>query len=139
MGRIADKNFEIEYEERTEIYSLNKVKIMEHQIRNRLSYINKLSNLTLGCDAALEYKIKLSTDFEQILNSKDQKPAENNTSVEKPLKQNNPKKFVVFPGKNDHLLQDLVTTQEVTHCSASTDSDNSCSEKLPKKKSKNLQ
>lgn len=133
MDRIADKYFGLEYEERKEFGPLYKLRIMEHQLRDEWSYLNKLSNLSLGYEIAPEYKIKLSDDLEELLKSTDQKPAENNTDCEKPRKGYKNKKYVAFPGKNDHILQDSVTTLD-TPVTANYDS---CHENKPNKKSKN--
>lgn len=116
MGRVADKYFKIEYEERRD-FSFNRLQLIEHQIRDEVAYINKLSNLTLGRDAAPGYKAELSSVLEEINNPKKSSIIKNKISEKKCLKKvrYKNKNVIAFPGKNENILEDMVTTVEPPH------------------------
>lgn len=109
MGRVADNYFKIEYEKRSNIEPINKLQLMEQQMRTELSYINKLSNLTLGRDIAPECKVELSKALIEISAVK-QLDTINLPKDDISKKRYKNKKVVVFPGKNDNMLEDMVTT-----------------------------
>jgi len=114
MGRIADKCFKTQYEERKSLDLFNKLELMEYQMRQELAYINKLSNLFLGRDAIPDYKPELSRVIVEI----------NSARTVTTVKQQNddidcPKKprykntnFRAFPGKNEEILKDMVELSE---------------------------
>lgn len=113
MGRVADKYFGIVYEERRD-FSFSRLQLIEHQIRDELAYINKLSNLTLGHDAAPGYKAELSSVLVEINDSKTSSIIKNKVKEEKRLKKvrYKNKNVIAFPGKNENLLEDMVITVE---------------------------
>lgn len=110
MGHSADKYFKIDYEERTEFNPYYKLQLMEHQMRDELTYINKLSSLALNREIAPDYKAELTPALEMITNIKDDDSVKQqvyeNASLKKKRYRN--KMNVAFPGKNDDLLEDMV-------------------------------
>jgi len=114
LGRVADKQFQTVYEERKEFDPISKVQLMEQQMRNELTYINMLSNLTLGHNAAPEYKPALSETLIEVnavknVNvNKRQSSNQDANKLKKPRYKN--KKSVAFPGKNESILEDMVIT-----------------------------
>lgn len=106
MGRVADKYFKIEYEERSDIDPINKLQLMEQQMHKELLYINKLSNLTLGRNVAPETNAELSKVLKHINVVEQLDTTKLQNDVKKRYKN---KKNVVFPGKNDNVLEDMVT------------------------------
>jgi len=114
MGRVADMSFKIQYEERKDFDPFNKLQLMESQIRNELKYINKLSNLSLGRDAAPEYKPVLSQAIVEIKSAKNVNKVQqqnNDTDCPKKPRYKNPN-FRAFPGKNEEILEDMVELLE---------------------------
>lgn len=116
MGRVADKHFATEYEERREFDPTKRLQLMEDQMRNELTYINKLTNLTLGHDFVSEYKPELSKLLVEInmvkaVNTSGQKVNEKFKSLQKKRFKN--KKCIAFPGKNENVLDDMVTIAEI--------------------------
>lgn len=110
MGRVADNNFKIQYEERKDFDQINRLQTMEHQMRNELTYINKLSNLSLGHDVAPEYKAELSQVLIQIDTSHNFKSLKQpndgiDTEKKKIFWYRKPR---AFPGKNEDILEDMV-------------------------------
>lgn len=114
MGRVADKHFQTKYEERENFDVFDKCQLMEQQMRNELTYINKLSNLTFGRNAAPECKTDLSTLLMNISAAK--KP---DVSIKKlqssetiGIKRNRykNKNSIAYPGVNENVLKDMVTT-----------------------------
>lgn len=117
MGRVADKHFAIEYEERREFDPTKRLQLMEDQMRKELTYINKLTNLTLGHDFVSEYKPELSKVLVEInmvkaVNTSGQKVNEKINSLQKKRYKN--KKCIAFPGKNENVLDDMVTFEEIS-------------------------
>lgn len=113
MGRVADNYFKIEYEKRNDIDLINKLQLMEQQMHTELSYINKLSNLTLGREVAPESKAKLSKTLMEIsgdgqFNANTYNTKSSNDDISKKRYKN--KMGVCFPGKNDNILDDMVIT-----------------------------
>ncbi|KAE9527865.1 hypothetical protein AGLY_012689 [Aphis glycines] len=114
MGRVADKCFKTQYEERKNLDIFNKLELMEYQMRQELAYINKLSNLSLGRDAVPDYKPELSrviveinsartvTTVKQQIDDIDcpKKPRYKNTNIR------------AFPGRNEEILKDMVELSE---------------------------
>lgn len=132
LGRVADKYFQIDYEERKEFDPFNKLQLMDQQMRNELAYINKLSNLTLGHDSAPEYKSQLAEELVEInIPKKSDIVKINNETDTKKMRYKN-KKYIAFPGKNEDVLEDMVITTEVPNC------DDQISYQPKKKKSKNI-
>jgi len=123
LGRVADKQFKIEYEERREFDPIDKLQLMEQQMRNELAYINRLSNMTLGHNVAPEYKPKLSKTFIEINTEKsvNLNQCPKNRVVKKLNKSRyKNKKNVAFPGKNDNILDDMVVIAETSKQTMST-------------------
>lgn len=123
LGRVADKHFATEYEERKDFDPSKKLQLMEDQMRNELTYINKLANLTIGHDAISEYKPELSKVLVEIntakaVNMSDQKVNDEIDSLQK--KRYKYKKCIAFPGKNENVLDDMVTIAEVSKQSEPT-------------------
>ncbi|XP_026805383.1 uncharacterized protein LOC113548615 [Rhopalosiphum maidis] len=114
MGRVADKCFKTQYEERTNLDLFNKLELMEYQMRNELAYINKLSNLSLNRDAAPDYKPELSRVIVEINAAKTiPKANQQNDDIDcqkKPRYKNT--NFRAFPGKNEDILEDMVEFSE---------------------------
>ncbi|KAL4143918.1 hypothetical protein QTP88_006171 [Uroleucon formosanum] len=114
MGRVADKCFKVKYEERKDFDPSNKLQLMEYQMRSELAYINKLSNLALGRDAASEHKPELSRTIMEI------NAAQNVTTVDQKnndiecLKRTRYKNTNIraFPGRNEDILEDMVEFSE---------------------------
>lgn len=114
MGRVADKHFQTKYEERENFDVFDKCQLMEQQMRNELTYINKLSNLTFGRDAAPECKTDLSTLLMNISTAKKpdvsiKKLQSNETICMKKNRYKN-KNSIAYPGVNENVLKDMVTT-----------------------------
>lgn len=137
MGRVADKYFQIEYEEREEFDIFNKLQLIEPQMRNELAYINKLSNSALGRDVAQEYKVGLSKVLVEIdIAEKINKIEENNVVGTACTNKRRYKmcQTRAFPGVNDDILQDMVITPEPSNPSEGTVKCGSKKKhKLPKK------
>lgn len=117
LGRVADKQFQIEYEERREFDPIDKLQLMEQQMRNELAYINRLSTLTVGHNVAPEYKPELSKTLITINTEKsvNVNQCQNNQNVKKLNKSRyRNKKNTAFPGKNDNVLDDMVVTAETS-------------------------
>jgi len=114
MGRVSDKYFQVEYEEREEFEISNKLNLMEQQMRNELIYINKLSNLTLGRDAAPEYQTELLKLLAETNSAKNVDIVEDKTNKNICSKKNRyrNKKNIAFPGVNENVLEDMVTIIE---------------------------
>lgn len=106
---------------------------MEHQMRSELAYINKLSNLSLGHEAASEYKSQLSEQLVEINvpEKSDIVKINKETVYEKKMRYKN-KKYIAFPGKNEDVLEDMVITTEIPN------SDDQTNYQPKKKKSKNI-
>jgi len=114
MGRVADKYFNVQYEERKNFDPSNRLQLMEYQMRNELTYINKLSKLSLGREIASENKPELSKVIEEINTAKtgttvDQK----NNEIECPKKTRYKNANArAFPGRNEEILEDMVELSE---------------------------
>lgn len=113
MGRTADKYFTNEYEERTNYHFFNKALMIEHQMRNESTYLNKLSNLCLGENGVPEFKANLTKTLKEIDIAKNHLNAETHQSNNdeqmdfKPFRYKN-RKTIAFPGKNESILEDMV-------------------------------
>lgn len=130
---MADKYFQIEYEERKDFDPFNKLQLMDHQMRNELAYIKKLSNLTLGHDAVPEYKSPLAEELVEIsIHKKPDLVKINNETINTKKTRYKNKKHIAFPGKNENVLEDMVITTEVPNC------DEEIFVHPKKKKSKNI-
>ncbi|XP_016660514.1 uncharacterized protein LOC100160693 [Acyrthosiphon pisum] len=110
MGRVADKCFKVEYEERKDFDPSNRLHLMEYQMRNELAYINKLSNLSLGRDVASEHKPELSRAIVEISAAKNVTTDEQkNNDIECPKKTRYKNTNIrAFPGRNEDVLEDMV-------------------------------
>lgn len=114
MGRVADKHFQTKYEERENFDVFDKCQLMEQQMRNELTYINKLSNLTFGRDAAPECKTDLSTLLMNISTAKKPdvsiKKLQSNETIGMKKNRYKNKNSIAYPGVNENVLKDMVTT-----------------------------
>lgn len=92
---------------------------MEDQLRSELTYINKLSKMTLSHAVTSEYKPEISKALMQIDNSFKYNIEGQDQNDKDPSKQtyNKHKKTVAFPGKNDNILDDMVeiASQQITN------------------------
>lgn len=114
MGRVADKCFNVQYEERKDFDPSNRLQLMEYQMRNELAYINKLSKLSLGHGAAFEYKPELSKAIVEISTAKTVTTVnQKNNEIER-KKKNRYKNTNIraFPGRNEDMLKDMVELSE---------------------------
>jgi len=114
MGRVADKCFKVQHEERKNIDPSNRLQLMEYQMRNELAYTNKLSNLSLGREVTSEYKPELSRAIEAINTAKtvttvDQKNNDTECPKKPRYKNTNAR---AFPGRNEEILEDMVEFAE---------------------------
>jgi len=142
MARVADKHFQTEYEERKELDLLNKFQLIEQQMRNELTYINKLNNQSLKHDIGPEYKAVLSKTLEDIstAHKSDQKSSvlikqqSDETDIMKKGRYKNSKN-IAFPGVNEDILEDMVTCVEPQEHNE-TLTNNSDTKKRKKKKEK---
>ncbi|XP_025195337.1 uncharacterized protein LOC112594647 [Melanaphis sacchari] len=114
MGRVADHYFKTQYEERKNLDLLNKLELMEDQIRHELTYINKLSNMSLGRDATPDYKPELSRVIVEINAAKNVTTAkQQNDDIDCPKKPRYKNtNFRAFPGKNEDVLEDMIEFSE---------------------------
>jgi len=114
MGRVADKCFNVEYEERKDFDPSNRLQLMEYQMRNELAYINKLSNLSLGRDAASEHKPELSRAIVEITAAKNVTTVDQKNNDTECLKKTRYKNTNIraFPGRNEEILEDMVEFSE---------------------------
>lgn len=114
MGRVADKCFKTEYEERKSLDLFNKLELMEYQMRQELAYINKLSNLSLGRDAVPDYKPELSRVILEINSARTVTTVKQQNDdidyLKKPRYRNT--NFRAFPGKNEEILKDMIEFSE---------------------------
>jgi hypothetical protein len=124
LGRTADKYFTNEYKERTSYTFFNKSLMMEHQMRNESTYLNKLSNLCLGENSVPEYEANLTKTLEEInnakknLNAKTHQIKDDEKQNLKQLRYKN-KKTIAFPGKNEGILEDMVVMSKTTNSNES--------------------
>lgn len=114
MGRVADKCFKVEYEERKDFDPSNRLQLMEYQMRNELAYINKLSNLCLGRDVVTEHKPDLSRAIVEISAAKNVTTVEQKyNDIESPKKNRYKNTNTrAFPGRNEDILEDMVEFSE---------------------------
>ncbi|VVC26576.1 Hypothetical protein CINCED_3A011717 [Cinara cedri] len=112
LGRAADRYFKIKYEESNVFDPFSKLKLMEDQMRSELTYINKLSEMSLGREVTKEYKPEILQALMQIENSSKYNNIEGgdqnykNSSLKQTQFKN--RKTVAFPGKNENILHDMV-------------------------------
>lgn len=135
MGRVADKHFQTKYEERETFDMFDKCQLMEQQMRNELTYINKLSNLTFGRNAAPECKTDLSTLLMNISTAKKpdvliNKKLQSNETIGTKRNRYKNKNSIAYPGVNESVLKDMVTTVKPSEYIEKVDNCN------PKKKQK---
>lgn len=125
MGRTAEKYFNLEYEERAEL-DFGKLQLMESQLRTESSYIKKLEQLVLGTETIHEYKSDLTRSLEAIKVSKkcNTTVKEDDLELCSKIKRYKNKKNVAFPGKNEDVLEDMITTAQLQ-----TETSASCSRK----------
>ncbi|XP_050548610.1 uncharacterized protein LOC126910254 [Daktulosphaira vitifoliae] len=114
MGRIANNYLKIHYEDRVPLNNINKLQLMECQMKDESLYVKKLENMTLGTKRIYEYQPELTSTLEAINDTKKSTPAlkEDDIDLHSKMRRYKNKKNVAFPGKNEDVLEDMVIVTE---------------------------
>lgn len=137
MGRVADRYFQTEYEEREELNLADRFRLVEQQVCNELAYMNRLSVESMKRDLGVKFEAVLSRTLEDIRSAAARSKSDD--AIEPQSKDAAKKgrykssKNIAFPGVNEDKLEDMVTC-EVPQKRVEPNSD--CDTKKKRKKSK---